>query len=185
MKRRVTAMLIAAAALGLGACDAEENPKHAETEGVQVLAGGLKYQVQISRLVNPDDVEDRAFLTGFVDPQEAKLEAGQEWFAVFVRVKNFAKKGAPRPATDKFVIEDTTGAEFEPVQLDSRVNPLAYSPRQLGPEELIPAPNSIASTTTTQGSLLLFKMPRQSLENRPLELKITALTDEAAVNLDV
>ena len=37
---------------------------HGATEGTYLDLGGLKYQVQISRLLNPSSIEDRAYLVG-------------------------------------------------------------------------------------------------------------------------
>src|SRR6478609_6147343 len=49
--------------------------------------GPLVYEVQLSRELNPYDVEDAPYLEG-LSGEQAKLEPGQEWFAVFVQVFN-------------------------------------------------------------------------------------------------
>src|SRR5437868_4637692 len=49
--------------------------------------GPLAYEVQLSRQLNPTNGEDAAYLTG-LSPEQAKLGAGEEWFAVFVQVYN-------------------------------------------------------------------------------------------------
>ena len=57
----------------------------ATTEGAYVDVGDLKYQVQISRQLNPADVEDRDYLMGLAGATGSSA-ADEEWFAVFMRV---------------------------------------------------------------------------------------------------
>ena len=45
-----------------------------------------------------------------------------------------------------------------------------------------PAFNTVASDSTTQGALLLFKIPGENLENRPLEFLIEGKSGEARRN---
>ena len=49
--------------------------------------GPLIYQVQLSRELNPYNIEDSAYLQGLT-PAQRQLEPGQEWFAVFMQVYN-------------------------------------------------------------------------------------------------
>ena len=49
--------------------------------------GPLVYEVQLSRELNPSNIEDAAYLQGLT-PAEAQLEPGQEWFGVFMQVYN-------------------------------------------------------------------------------------------------
>ena len=59
-RRLVTLLLVALAALVVGACgNKEDKTLHGATEGIYIDVGGLKYQVQISRVLNPTDREDR------------------------------------------------------------------------------------------------------------------------------
>jgi hypothetical protein len=189
MRRSILATLLTAC-LGLAACGGEhEEVKLAEVEGIQVSVNHLLYQVQISRLLNAEDVEDRAYLRGIPDSQ-AELADGEEWFAVFLRVKNDEDEddGEPRQSARNFVIEDTVGNEYRPIVQD---NPFAYESAEIEPGRLIPAMDSAASTNTTNGALLLFKITRASLENRPLEFIIkdptnpTSEEEEGIVDLDV
>lgn len=182
MRRLPTLAAVLTASLGLAACNAEEEVTLAHTEGIQVTTGELTYQVQISRQLNPNDVEDQAYLRN-VSFADRRLADDEEWFAVFVRVKNDTDEA--HEAADHFAIEDTTGEEYEPVDVDS---PFAYEPRVVEPEGEIPIPDSTAATSTTNGGLLLFKIERRSLENRPLELIIENPDDKsehAVVDLDV
>ncbi|HYF25527.1 MAG TPA: hypothetical protein VD931_07305 [Baekduia sp.] len=185
MLRRFAATTLAlTATLGLAACGEDHEVTKGESEAFYVTVDDLKYQVQISRVLNPADPEDQAYVEA-VDPAEAELEGEEAWFALFLRVEN-ESDNAVRSASD-IVIEDTTGAEFEPVRMDRDRTPLAYVPRVLEPGDENPAVGSVAQTTSTAGALVLYKIPRQNLENRPLEVKIHGGVSgkEATVDLDV
>lgn len=184
-RRTFTAAALITLAAALGGCNEEHEVTHAETEGVYLTVGDLRYQVQISRIMNPTDPEDRAYFEG-VAAEEKTLEQGEQWFGVFVRVENKGEEAAR--SSSAFVIEDTTGTEYEPVSLDLS-NPLGYRPANLAPGDLNPDFSSISHDATTSGSVLLFKMPNAALENRPLELHIEGAPGshpaEATVDLDV
>jgi hypothetical protein len=155
-----------------------------ETEGIYLDLGELKYQVQISRQLNPADVEDRAYLTALPAAERA-LKPDETWFGIFVRVQNVTN--TPHPAAEEFEIVDTQGRIFRPVELGPD-NVFAYRPAMLAPKSVLPLPGSPAAENTIQGALLLFKIPFANLENRPLEFEIRdplAPDRKAAVALDV
>jgi hypothetical protein len=166
-----TALAAAAAGSGLAACNGQqdEHVRVAETEGVYVSAGELKYQVQISRVLNPFDAEDKDYLRG-IAPVDRVLPRNSDWFGVFIRV--FNQSQAPHLAARSFVIRDTTGKTFRPIPLDISANAVAYVPQAVAPAEQLPVANTLARTNTTQGGLLLFKIPSNSFANRPLEFFI-------------
>jgi hypothetical protein len=180
MRRLLVISAAFACALSITGCFDKHEVTSADTEGVYLDVDELKYQVQISRYMNPNDVEDRAYLAGL--PQSTAAPTGEEtWFGVFLRVQNSTDKTVV-PARD-FEIVDTQENVYRPVPLD---NPFAYKPDPIGPQSLIPRPDSVASTTTIQGSLLLFKVKTASLQNRPLEFRFRgAEGTEGQVNLDV
>jgi hypothetical protein len=185
MRRSLTCLAVVACAVAVSACgNKEAETLHGSTEGAYLELGGLKYQVQISRLLNPASIEDRDYLIG-LNAAQRKLPAGQEWFAVFMRVENDGEK-AGRAATD-YTITDTQDTRFRPVPLGAD-NVFAYRGGTLQPKDVLPAPDSPAGQGTIQGSLLLFKIPTTNLENRPLELSIrspAAPGKAATVDLDV
>jgi hypothetical protein len=185
MRRPITLLLALAAATGLTACgNKEDRVLHGATEGIYLDLGELKYQVQISRQLNPTNPEDRAYLIG-LPPNQRQLPAGQEWFAVFMRVQN--EDSQPHPAARDYTITDTQDTKFRPIQLGPN-NVFAYRARNVGPKSLIPVPDSPPSEGSIQGSLLLFKIPTRNLENRPLELSIASPDtpgEVATVDLDV
>jgi hypothetical protein len=184
MLRRVLLVILSLALVGgLSACGNKQSKTlKAETEGTYVDLGDLKYQVQISRQLNPADIEDREYLKGVTD----QLGPDDLWFAVFVRVEN-ESDNAQKPAT-QFEIDDTEDNKYDPVAIDTKSNDFAYDPVPIQGNGLLPLPDSTAAQNSINGQLLLFKIPRKSLDNRPLELKIHNPSDfqqVATVNLDV
>ncbi len=103
-----TAAVALAAATSLAAVRrARRSPTHGETEGIYVDTGDLKYQVQISRQLNPADFEDRDYLTG-LPAADRTLPAGQEWFArLHPRLEHDQATRIRRPRSSRS--RDTTG----------------------------------------------------------------------------
>ncbi len=160
------ALLCAFAATGCG--NKQETVTLGETEGIYLDIDELKYQVQISRYMNPEDVEDRAYLKGLTG---GSTDTGEDetWFGVFIRVQNPTDETIA-PAND-FTIVDTQENVYRPIPIDTNVNPFAYKPDPVPPKGVIPETGSVASEGTIQGSLLLFKVKTESLQNRPLEFR--------------
>jgi hypothetical protein len=172
--RRPLAVLAALlASAGLTACGKhiDENARvvRAETEGIYLDIGKLKYQVQVSRQLNPHDVQDRSLLAGIPAAQQA-LKATEVWFGVFLRVQNETKQALP-PARDIKIV-DTQEDVFRPIALQER-NLFAYhSTTAIPPGAVLPAPDTPAFDTPVRGALVLFKLTLTALANRPLELQI-------------
>jgi hypothetical protein len=175
---------LACAVLAAGCGNKLETRTQGATEGLYLDQDDLKYQVQISRYLNPADVEDRTYLTG-LPPNTAPPAGDETWFGVFMRVSN-ANDKTIAPAND-FEIEDTQGNIYRPVPLDAKVNPFAYEANPIPPKSMIPQPDSIASEgVIKQGALLLFKIKTDSLQNRPLELRFRKGSGQTdSVDLDV
>jgi hypothetical protein len=183
LRRLLTVALSLALVAGLTACGNKQNKTlKAETEGIYLDVGDLKYQVQISRPLNAADPEDREYLKGVTD----RLGPEDVWFAVFVRVENDTNK--PQQPAKQFDITDTQENVFNPVAIDLKSNVFGYDPVTLPAKSLLPNVDAIASQNSIGGELLLFKMSRQTLDNRPLELKVHNPADFQSfgtVNLDV
>jgi hypothetical protein len=146
--------------------------------------GPLKYEVQLSRELNPTNSEDSSYLKG-LGAAESKLETGQEWFGVFVQVYNGT--GHSERASEAMTISDTQGNVYAPI-VPSPVNAYAYRGGAVPPKQQLPPPDTTAFSGPTQGSMLLYKIKVISLDNRPLELKITNpedLAESANAELDV
>ena len=178
--------IVAAAAvlsLGLAACGHKEShPTNVDNEGVYVNAGPLSYQVQISRELNPFNIEDKGYLAGVSATPPAP---NQIWFAVFLWAKN--ETGSNHNTADQFDIVDTQGTKYYPVQINNQVNPYAWTSQTLKPNGTEPAPDSTAYFGPTQGSELLFRLNDAVYSNRPLTLEIYApgQTQPSSVSLDL
>lgn len=168
---------------GLSACGKHEQANVGKNEGYYVETGGLQYQVQISRQLNPRDFEDRDYLIGL--PKGTALGKGEQYFAVFIRAFNRETRIAR--AASSYYMTDTTGARYDPIPLDTRINRVAFRPALLRPSDQLPLPGSLARENTTQGGLVLFKIPVSAYDSRPLLLHIEPPLggEEAVVVLDV
>lgn len=185
--RRPLALTLTLLALPLlAACgDKHETITRGETEGAYLDVGELTYQVQISRILNPNDNEDQAYLVD-LPAEEAELSPDQTWFAVFMLVQNLGEE--PYDAAVDFEIHDTQENVFTPVTIGED-NVFAYRGGTVEPGSTLPEPNTAArNNPSVQGALLLFKVDEDSLDNRPLELIIKSEGSdppEATVDLDV
>ena len=178
-------VLVLGAALTLVGCGNKIDVRTVgETEGLYIDVGDLKYQVQISRIINPYDLEDRTYLRG-LPAGTLPPKADEAWFGVWLRVQN-TTSGQTFDTAEDFEIVDTQENSFEPIELEG--NPFAYAPAQLPPNTVLPNSEEPAGQGPIQGSLLLFKLTTDALQNRPLEFKITSPEnpdDVGIVDLDV
>lgn len=164
------ALLCAAAVAGCGK-HPDENARvlRVESEGLYLDLDELKYQVQISRQMNPHDPQDEGLLVGVPDA-ERELAGDETWFAVFMRVQN--ETSEPLLPSSDIEIIDTQENVFEPIPLEP-ANVFAYrSDEPIPPRSILPLPDTPAYNLPAQGSLILFKLKNSTLDNRPLELKI-------------
>jgi hypothetical protein len=176
MPRRMTprrpkaALLVAllAVVVALTGCE-NTREKDAGREGLPEEIGHLEYNVFITRELNPQDVEDRGYYQGPEAPPGFAL------YGVFLQACNPNEDvNAPHwLAASRFEVEDTQGNKFTPVPMPEN-NIWAYRARPLKQNACIPKEGTLASVGPTNGSLLIFKIPLQSLENRPLNLLITS-----------
>ncbi len=146
--------------------------------------GPLIYQVQLSRELNPYNTEDATYLEGLT-PAQRKLETGEEWFGVFIQIFNNGSRS--EPTATSFTVSDTQRNVYEPI-VPGPTNAYAFRPGLVPAGARVPALDTPPSNGPTQGVLLLYKIQIVSLDNRPLELKITDPTDaaeSASAELDV
>jgi hypothetical protein len=170
------------AVFGLAACGQISHPTNADSEGTYVDAGPITYQVQLSRQLNPSNVEDRWYLKG---QSSTPPTPDQEWFAIFMWAENQSKSNAT--TTDSFDIVDTQGNKYYPIPINSSVNPFAWTSQTLAPNAQEPTPGSPAYFGTSQGGELLFKLNNSIYSNRPLTLEIHApgQAKPSSVSLDL
>jgi len=182
----VIAALLASA--GLAACgnhaDEHASIVRADNEGIYLSLGEMKYQVQISRQLNPYDIQDKYYLRGVPAGQE-QLKPDEVWFAVFVQVENEAS--TPQQPSGEIKILDTQDEAFTPLTLDD-TNLFAYRSAEAIPAgEILPLKDTPSYDTPIRGAMLLFKLKGTALDNRPLELEIKGTTtpQTGIIDLDV
>ncbi len=191
IRRLCTLLLVALLALTAAACGGgtAEPITEGETEGIYVEVAGLKYQVQTSRQLNQLTSDDQSYLQG-IAPDDARLRPDEEWFAIFLRVEYDSEGDEPRPSAVDFEIRDSQENVYTPVEFDQARdrNTFAYQSRQIAPGDTQPLPDTPAGERQPYGELVLFKVRRFSIDNRPLELIIKSRQvpqTEGTVNLDV
>ena len=166
MKRvAVTFALLALVVPALSGCT--RHREIPEPEGQIVKIGGLSYTVFITRELNLRDPEDHDYFSGPDAPP------GFAYFGVFIQVcndVNHTHGGASTPVNN-FRVSDTEGHQYDPTPLPPS-NVFAYRPRPLSAKQCVPTPGSAPASGPIGGSLLLFKLPVTSIENRPLDLEI-------------
>jgi hypothetical protein len=168
MKRLFLALAILTALCA--GCGGASTATVADTEGLYLDISGLKYQIEMSRYMNPADVEDSEYLVG-VAADSVQPAADETLFGVWIRVQN--ESSQPRPAADTWEIHDTQEQVYRPIPIDTKINPFAYDAIDVPPGAVFPLASSAAGQGPIQGSLLLFKIKTESFQNRPLELRFS------------
>ena len=167
MPRHLLMLLcLAALAGGISACgtkDEEQGVDEPAREGLALELEGVDYNVFITRQLNTKIPPDDAYYAG---PQPGKHET---LYGVFIQACNHTKDNLS--PTGFFKITDNQHNEFMPVTLPAD-SPFAYRVRALKPDACIPEDGSVAALGPAAASLLLFKLPLSTTENRPLELEI-------------
>jgi hypothetical protein len=173
LRRSTSAALVCAIAALFGAgCGDNPRENNAAREGVPEKVGKLDYNVYITRELNLKDVTDAGYYQGTEAPPGSAL------YGVFITVCNPEEQaGTPSiPAATDFTIVDTQGNRFKPRAVPE-TNQFAYHAKLLKHSACIPQAGSLASSTPTAGSLLVFQLPLTTLENRPLDLEIVSPPD--------
>jgi hypothetical protein len=191
LRKPLLLVMTAIAALALSACGDSHTKVTTGTYAGESGAnapyldvGELKYEVQLSRQLNPANPEDAAYLEG-LSPSERLLLPGQQWFAVFMQVYNNTEESLT--AATHLTVSDTQNNLYTPLELGPS-NLYAYRGGTIPAKGMIPALDTPAYQGYTQGALLLFKIDTVSLDNRPLELKIVSPDNPAefaSAELDV
>jgi hypothetical protein len=168
-------LLALAAALAAGCGDEEPGVDEPAREGFAVELEGIDYNVFITRELNTRITPDRAYFDDEAPPGEAL-------YGVFLEACNVS--GEERESASEFTLRDNQDNEFEPETLPED-NAFAYNSRTLLPKECIPEAGSVAQLGPTAGSMLLFQLPLDVTENRPLELEIEAGEESRTFELDI
>jgi hypothetical protein len=176
--RRLALPLLAALALailaaGVSACGYSSDSKDV-VEGEPVRLGELTFNVTFSRYLNPNDNEDAAYLVG-----QPPLSEGRSYFGVFVEVQNESDEVQHLPS---MTITDATGASYSAFPSES-LYALEFG-GEVEPQEQVPVLDSTPEQGPIEGSVVIFRLPEEVSENRPLTLHIEG-EEEAEVKLDL
>ncbi len=180
-KTRLGAIVVVVAAsfvgLSLSGCGSDPGDTFSVNEGEAMQLGELVYNVQISRLLNPRDGEDKAYLVGQPPPPNDEFYLG-----VFMEIENQA--GSLQRVPTGFKVVDTRGTEFKPVP--SRSLFALDLGGKVTPNGALPEPETAAANGPIQGAMVLFLIDRAALEDRPLVLEIPSSTGSVGeVELDI
>ena len=135
LRRLSLVLACAATAVSLSGCFLEPDVEEDEPlrEGLNVKVGGIEYNVFITRELNPALPDDRGYWQG----EEAK--PGFALYGVFLQACNRSDEDDDLEddtyeATEDFVVIDTQGNEYEPLEVDEE-NVFQYhaGPRRAGP----------------------------------------------------
>jgi hypothetical protein len=171
------AMLVLAAVVASVTACGYESTETDVVEGEPVKLGDIHYNVIFSRYLNPNDTEDSAYLVGQAPP-----EPETTYFGVFFEVQNETEETKPLP--DKFTIEDSDHEVFESLASES----LYAFPMggEVEEHEQIPVLDSTPEQGPIEGSVVLFLLPDDASQNRPLVLEIHSPDGETGeVTLDL
>ena len=165
--RRLFAVLCTLAvvvlAAGCGNSDVHPGVDEPAREGLYVEMGGVQYNVFITRQLNPEIQPDLAYYRGDPAPKGILL------YGVFIQTCNSTDE--PHETASEFEVHDNQGNVFEPVELEPD-NQFAYKQTTLETKECEPEAGSVAQLGPTDASMLLFQIPLEQAENRPLELEV-------------
>jgi hypothetical protein len=172
--------LVLALSLAAAGCGNDE-PKTSGAEGEFIEAGeGVDYQVQLTRLLNPQQRPDDTYVRG-----QTPLLREEAYLGVFLRIENDSDSPYKPPRGIKVV--DTTGNEYLPLDTTQSAFGLDFG-ETIPPGDVAPPPNSPAQFGPTSGAMLLFRLKEQSAtDNLPLELQIPVEGEEepSTITLDV
>ena len=172
----VLALVVAISGLGLAACGGGHEEKTGLAEGEIVELGPLQYNVLFTRPLNINDIEDSEYLVGKPAPGPNEMYIG-----VFVHVHNDSDD--PETIPEGFQIETTAGRKYENIPSESIY---ALQPgATVEANDNIPQTDSTAQVGPIGASMVLFKINRESAEQRPVQLTIDGEDGPATFDLDL
>jgi hypothetical protein len=170
-------LCLCASALVFVACGEHDSTHVTEAETLEL--GEVGYRVQITRFLNPEDVEDAQYLDGL--PDEAGN--GKAYLGVFLRIVNEGSSTYQVPSRGDFTVTDTDGQEFSPVSQNTPFS-LVLGDR-IPPGGELPLPDSAAGAGPIEGAMVLFVVDTSIAENRPVELEIDSDGNKGSIELDI
>jgi hypothetical protein len=176
--RPLLALLAALAVIGLAACGDEERRTTGD-EGEFIDVGETDYQVQLTRLLNPQARPDSDLLRG-----QAPLGKDEAFLATFLRINNQGDRPYQPPRDLK--VKDTQDNEYLPLDTTQAAGFGLDFGRPIPADESAPDPDSPAALGPDHAALLLFRVKRESVDdNLPLELEIPAEGQEEPSRIEL
>jgi hypothetical protein len=137
--------------------------------GTEETVGGLHYHVDNAWILDPSRSVDGPLAKG-LRSADTRARGHRLLYAVFVGVTN--QTGSRLPMATDFALRDTRNREYSPLPLGHE-NAYAYRPRVMAPRTHRPAPWTAAGRNlSAEGSMLVFRIPRRSYNDGPLELVV-------------
>jgi hypothetical protein len=175
---RLAPVLALALALALATgCGEEEKTSGAEGEFINV--GDAVYQVQLTRLLSPQQRPDDDYLRG-----QPPLGASEDYLGAFLTIENDGKTPYSPPRDMRVV--DTQGNQYLPLGSPLSSFGLDFA-NPIAPKEEAPPPDSPAAGGPEAGALVLFRVKSESVtDNLPLYLEVPAPGGKTArIRLDI
>ena len=174
----VLALLAALAFAGVASgCGEDEEEEHHVVEGETLELGDLDYRVELTRFLNPDDLEDSEYLV-----DQPSLSESSSYLGVFLTVLNETDDESLRSASD-YAVTDIRAGHYEPVASES---PYALDIGGLvPPDSQLPLPDSTAANGPARGGLLVFEVEDIIINSRPLVLEIESDEGGGEIQLDI
>jgi hypothetical protein len=171
------ALLLALIVAFAAGCGTEEKTSGSEGEFIHV--GEAVYQVQLTRLLNPEQRPDDDYLRG-----QPPLTRTEDYLGTFLTIKNDGKAPYSPPRDMKVV--DTQGNEYLPLGTPQASFGLDFG-HPIPPADKAPPPDSPAAAGPEGGALVLFRVKSESAtDNLPLYLEVPSSDGKTSkIRLDI
>jgi hypothetical protein len=178
--RSLAALVAVLAVVALGACGSDER-RTTGAEGEFIDVGDTNYQVQLTRILNPEARPDSDLLRG-----QPKLTKGEAYLATFLKINN--KSGRPYQPPRAMKLTDTQGNQYLPLDTTQTAGFGLDFGKPIPGHDSAPESDSPAALGPDAASMLLFRVKQDSvIDNLPLELEVPDPTQKqpSQIELDI
>ena len=169
-------LVLAAVVVSVSACGYESTETDV-VEGEPVELGDLQYNVIFSRYLNPNDTEDSAYLVGQAPPRRRPPTSGSSSKSrTRAKSRSRCPTSSRSPTPSHQVYESLASESLYAFPIGGEVED----------QEQIPVLDSTPEQGPIEGSVVLFLLPDDASQNRPLILEIHSPDGETGeVTLDL
>jgi hypothetical protein len=175
---RAIAAALCVALLGLVAACGEDKNETEVVEGEPIELGDLKFTVQLTRFLNPDDNEDSEYVAG-----QPELPPEEDYLGVFMEIENESDKPQQLPSADDLTVIDTSGKTYQPLEAATTFS--LRLGQSLEGDGIVPKEDTAAQQGPIQASVVIFVVDVGISENRPLELELEGDGEKGTIELDI